>query len=527
MSKFYWENDSFFMRYFFLSTLRNFKFSPWMFLLFFVLVFSLSLRGLPGNLMVEEMMATDTWRTKGPLELSPERGRFALLYSVVEDHSLFFSPSVAQFAMPDVAIDSKGRFVSLFAPFLSFILIPGYLLGKALGASQVGASAMIALFAVLNGALIRAIAMRLGAGRMAASLGALAFLFGTPAFAYGTTLYQHHVTVFLLLLSIVTLLRWEGFWSLAFVALLTGISAPLDNPNAFLFVPIVIWAVTRVVRITMDERITFSIRPLFILTGFAATIPFALFLWYNSVANGGPFQLSGTLQSAPATQQVFENFGASNEKTAIGFFKTRSLLNGLYIHLTSPDRGVVRYAPVILFGIAGFIVLYRKRRLAITNVLVGVSMTTLLLYSLWGDPWGGWAFGSRYLIPAYAMLGIGLGVALEARKQSFLFLGIFFAALLYSIGVNTLGAVTSSANPPQVEVLQLEAISKKVQRYSFDRNWQYLQENGSKSFVYQTWANRYMDAEKYYWLLVSMVVLGSSMPMILLIREGILEKHRV
>jgi hypothetical protein len=152
-------------------------------------------------------------------------------------------------------------------------------------------------------------------------------------------------------------------------------------------------------------------------------------------------------------------------------------------------------------------------------VLAGVSLVTLLLYSLWGDPWGGWAFGSRYLIPAYAMLGIGIGIALEERKTSFVFLSVFCALFVYSVGVNTLGAITSSANPPQIQVLELEALSGKEQKYTFARNWQYLRESGSKSFAYQTVMNRFMSAEAYYWFLVSLVVAGSSVFLVSLVCE--------
>lgn len=515
-------------------------FSFWALLFFSVLVFLFAIRGLPGNPTAEEMMASEAWRSEGPLELSPERGRFALLYSIVEDESLFFSLPVARLATPDLAINREGKFVSLFAPFLSFLLIPGYFIGKMLGASVLGATAMIGIFAIGNAFLIRAITMRLGAGKGAASLGALAFLFGTPAFAYATTLYQHHVSVFALLLSIYVLLRWRGFGSLVAVSLLAGVSVPLDNPNAILFLPIVLWAITRVVWIRFDRNgAKIFAKPAYLLSGLAASIPFGIFFWYNMAVNGGAFQLSGTLPSIPAisadgraldndpNQKNEKRQEESDEKTAVGFFKTRNILNGLYIHLVSPDRGVVRYAPVILFGVLGFFLLYRERRYAIANVLVGVSILLLLLYSLWGDPWGGWAFGSRYLIPAYALFAIGVGIALEHWKRSFVFLSVFFSILFFSMGVNTLGALTSSANPPQVQVLELEALSRKEQKYTMARNWQYLQEFGSKSFLYRVWLHHFVSAETYYWMVAAFLVGGTSVCGVALIREEITKRSYV
>lgn len=529
------------MKHIFPFIFRNFRFSFWTFLLFSVLIFSFSLRGLPGNPTAEEMMATETWRSNGPLELSPERGRFALLYSIVEDGSPFFSLPVARLATPDLAINPDGKFVSLFAPFLSFLLIPGYFIGKMLGASVLGATAMIAIFAIGNAILIRAIAMRFGAGSAAASLGTFAFLFGTPAFAYGTTLYQHHVSVFLLLLSIVSLLRWRDWRSLVAVAFLASVSIPLDNPNVFLFAPIILWAATRILWIKQleDGSISILFRPLRVFAVVFAIVPFGIFLWYNLSVNGDPLQLSGTLPAVPAisadgrpldrdpNQRSEKRQEESEEKTAVGFFETRALLNGFFVHIASPDRGVIRFSPIILLGIAGIFILYRRNETTVANVLVGVSLTTLLLYSLWGDPWGGWAFGSRYLIPAYAMLGIGLGVALQEWRRSKVFLTLFCALFVVSVSINTLGAITSNTNPPQVQVLELEALSDKEQKYTVARNWQYLHEFGSKSFVYRVVASRFMSAESYYFSLVFLIILFSIIPLVTLIRRESSKTYRV
>src|SRR5215467_8344144 len=61
-----------------------------LFIAFCTLILSLSLRGLPGN-PTSTQINTLAWKDNGPFELSPERGRFALLYSVAENHSVHFS----------------------------------------------------------------------------------------------------------------------------------------------------------------------------------------------------------------------------------------------------------------------------------------------------------------------------------------------------------------------------------------------------------------------------------------------------
>src|SRR5579863_3303887 len=96
--------------------------------LFVVAALALTVRGLPGN-PTPTQLNTLAWKDNGPFELSPERGRFALLYSLVENHSFQFQPDLARFTAPDVGY-INNTYVSIFAPSISFLAIPGYVIGK-------------------------------------------------------------------------------------------------------------------------------------------------------------------------------------------------------------------------------------------------------------------------------------------------------------------------------------------------------------------------------------------------------------
>jgi hypothetical protein len=117
---------------------------------------------------------------------------------------------------------------------------------------------------------------------------------------------------------------------------------------------------------------------------------------------------------------------------------------------------------------------------------------------MWGDPWGGWAFGGRYLIPSFAVLSIFSSIALSRFRTNLLYLIIFLLVATYSISVNTLGAVTSSRNPPQVETVELEKLSGKREPFTWERNVMFLSANRSKSFFYNTYAKHWTDAWSYY-----------------------------
>ncbi|MEA1926204.1 MAG: hypothetical protein U9M90_03100 [Patescibacteria group bacterium] len=481
-----------------------------LYLIFSALILFLSLRGLPGNPIAEELNS-DLWQKDGPFDSSNDRGRFALLYSFIENGSLQFSLPVAEFAVPDLAINSSGQYVSLFAPGVSFIVLPGYFLGKFFGASQVGVYSIISLFALFNVWLIYSIVMRFGANRLAALLSAFVFLFATPAFSYAVALSQHHISTFTLLFAIYFLIRWSKWWAVSLVWFLCALSIVVDNPNLFLMLPIAIYALGRII-VTEKNKRTYriKIKPLLGLTFLTMLLPIGFFLWFNQESQGNPFQLSGTLERVLAVKEksasrssdpviviLEKKVDEEQEKKVVGFFETRNLLSGFRIHFFSPDRGIIYFTPVILLGIFGLTILYR-RHLNWALLIISTIGMNVLLYSMWGDPWGGWAFGSRYLIPTYALLAIGLGVALTCWRRSVWLLALFFALFAYSAAVNTLGALTSNANPPQEEVLSLEKITGKEQKYTYARNWQYLQEKGSKSFVYQSWGNNYFSAKQYY-----------------------------
>ena len=518
------------------------------------LIFLFGVRGLPGNPDIQTLLQAHQWVKDGPLELSPERGRYALLYSIVEDKSLHFSVPVAILATPDLGMNEAGQYVSLFAPGVSFLAIPGYLLGKMLGASQVGAYLVISFFAILNMLLIRSMALRLGARYFPALLAALTFGFATPAFAYGVNLYQHHISVFVMLLALYLLIRFQGAWVFASVWLLCSLSVVIDNPNLFLMLPIGLYAVTKlgkdwygeVARIgaTWKEMIR-SFR--YGITFLALFIPLGFFFWYNQAAYGHPLQLPGTLRGVdeigldgkPVTENTYEKQvlteeqkrsqreGSSKEKTAVGFFETRNLYEGFRVHFLSPDRGILSFAPVVLLGMVGLGLLYR-RRTSMATLMIGVIGMNVLTYSMWGDPQGGWAFGSRYLIPSYALLSLGIAFPFSEWKWKKFFLVLFIPLFIYSAWVNSLGAVTSSANPPKVEVLSLEKQTGHEQKYTFLRNWEFLHQKyekvGSKSFLYQAGLKHHLSALEYQSLVFGLVLFTATLLGLGFFLEGRVQK---
>jgi hypothetical protein len=488
-------------------------------LAFIAVILALSIRGIPGN-PTSERINDKSWTFNGPFELSNERGRFALLYSLIEDHSYQFSLPLARFAAPDLGY-TNGQYVSLFAPGVSFIVIPGYLLGKIFGFSQLGTFAEIGLFAIGNVFLIRKIAKHLGASSLVASVSGLIFLFATPAYAYSVTLYQHHISTFLLLLSIWIIIRYNSVKSLLLVWFLAATAAVVDYPNAFMILPIVVTALGRFFVSVKDKsqlRLNFLYPRVFSFIGLV--LPFAFLLYFNQMSYKNPFQLSGgvanvtsidasghpTAQPLNDDTTITQKEDLEHKQNVVGFFRTRNILNGVNVLFFSVDRGMIVFTPVILIGFLGMY-LAIKKNVPSTPLLIAVCGMNILLYAMWGDPQGGWAFGSRYLIPSYAILAIFIAYLLQQWREKMVFLTIFFVVLCYSVSVNTMGALTSNSNPPQHEAILLEKQFHLTQRYTYQRNIDLLNKNVSRSFVFQTFAKSSITAWQYYAGLLGLLLL--------------------
>lgn len=469
------------------------------FIIISVIILALSLRGLPGNPKAGELN-TGHWIEFGPFELSPERGRFALLYSLIEDRSFQFSRDIFNFASPDVGI-LNGQYVSLFNSGISLIAVPGYLLGRVFGLSQIGSFAIVSVFAIINALLVISIAKKIGAGEIAAYLSGLMFLFATPAFSYAVSLYQHHISTFLILLSfrgtfsskiiLAQFIFWVSF----------GLAVFIDYPNAILMAPLVFYYLGKIIQgLWIKNRLVLKLDVVHLLTAIIALIlPLTLFLAVNQFSYGNPFQLAGTLQSV-------KNLGSQNQdKTVLTFFNTRDLLNGFYIHLVSPDRGIISYTPVILFGIAGLFIAF-KNKVKLTSLLFAIITLNVVFYSLWGDPWGGWAFGSRYLIPAYALMSIFVALFLTQVNRNLPAWVFFLMVMTYSVAVNSAGALTTSAIPPQVEILALEQITKTEQKYTWQKNFDYLDRGLSKAFLFSSYFNQILTARQYHFVVITLII---------------------
>lgn len=474
-----------------------------------IIYYALTLRGVPGNIQ-GSMIKNNLDHATMPLELSPERGRFILTKSLAEDHTFSLSKELANAADPDVGY-YQGKFYIYFPPGISLLALPFYLIGRNFNLAQVGSFSIIPLFGILNMLLIYLISrniVRLPA--YLALFSAIVFGFGSTSWSYAITLYQHHVTTFLILSSFYCAWRYAHsskmswlFGSYIWVAY--GFGVWVDYPNALFMLPIMAYFFFSSFTLEkVAQRLNVRINLIIIITSLLFAIIIGLHGYYNSVHFGDWKRVSGSLVGIKYLQrnnllgkdnieQKIAN-EANKKKNVGGFFTEVNTPFSFYTLFISEDRGLLLYSPIFVLAFLGIIRALKKRTTEIV-VLLGTLFVCILLYSSWGDPWGGWAYGPRYLIPSMALLSIFIGVWISQFRYSRVARVIAYLLFAYSSAIALLGALTTNQVPPKIEGVFLHM------KYNFLLNWDYFTSGRSGSFIFNEYFARFLSLQEYFLLI--------------------------
>lgn len=468
--------------------------------IFFIIVlasglYALTLRGVHGNPKAETIKATLEEAPK-PFELSPERGRFAHVLSLSENNSYALSKTLGEFVYPDVGW-SEGKFYSFFAPGISYMVLPFYELGKNYELSQLFTFAFISLVSILALIFLFKIAREiLKLPIWASILAVVIFAFGSTAWSYAVTLYQHHVTVFFMLSAVYCIWRYKQrtrfswVWAIwPWVAYALAIS--IDYPNAILLLPVMVYFLIVAIDVhKLNEKLTVKLRNGFLITSLAFVLLAGIQLNFNNKEFGGYTKLAGGITGYKTiVESKWQDYSVSEinqklkerggQKNVVKFFSEQKIPSSFGTLWFSKDRGLLFYSPIFLLAIFGLLSLLRKMDLE-KGVLLSLVVVNVFLYSSWGDPWGGWAYGPRYLIPSMSILS--LFVASWLVSGSWVWVRRLFALVLfaYSSAIAILGVLTTNAVPPRIEADQMHTT------YNYLRNILMLQAGQSGSFAYNT-----------------------------------------
>lgn len=297
-------------------------------------------------------------------------GMLAVAESICTKHSI---------AVP-VGLGVPGRgglLYSIWYPLLSILAVPFVELGGILAhlvrmpfhyVAAIFALALEGLIAAAAVAFVAGLALRLGSDRAGARLAAMSYAFGTIALAYARTFHSEPLLALLTMASLFYAMENTGRgagYSAAGSAL-----AVLAKPTGIVVGPIVA----------------------------------AYFLLKRRDARSALLAVGGTLAGLSLycayNYYRFEHLFAFGQPNA---FSLSNIPAGLLGFILSPGWGLFWFCPPLLLVIPGTRKALEKCPLE-ALALVIVFLTYLLVYSLWFEWRGGWAWGPRLLVPAIAVL---------------------------------------------------------------------------------------------------------------------------
>jgi hypothetical protein len=301
---------------------------------FGLVLYGVTLRGVAGNIKVSSIKNNLDQATK-PFELSPERGRFLMTMALGEYGTPNLPEPLADAAYPDVGY-FQGRYYIFFAPGISLFALPTYLVGRAFGYSQLGAFAIIPLFAVLNLIFLYKIAREIfKLSTPYALIAPLIFGFASTAWSYAITLYQHHVTTFFIVSSFYAVWRFSKggrfsfLWGI-FIWANYACALLIDYPNGFLLMPVIVYFFIQSFSARFKENVLkINVRWAFFLTAVVFVSITAAHGYYNYVNFGDWKKVSGSiiglkdirekkLLESSAGQQTLKE--AESHKNVVRFF---------------------------------------------------------------------------------------------------------------------------------------------------------------------------------------------------------------
>ncbi len=352
----------------------------------------------------------------------------------IAKHGTAAIPQAVEAKMFYGTFDRFGQPESPYPPGQAVAMLPWYAMGQFVGKHLPGVPAGLrdvvsdffltgesAFFSALAAALALYIFLQLGISPKTSLIAAGILALATPLAAYSGWLFSEPLAAALLLGAAAVLFAIPREMPIT-IARALGAGALLGaavwvRPTHVIIVPIFLIALF----LREREKGWNAAAALAIAAGVGA----ALLLWRNAYLHGSPLEFG-----YPA---------AAEGGKALNNFQT-PLTTGLLGFLVSPGKSIFLFSPPILLAMLGLPRLWRRDR-GLAFVAAAAPIVYLLFFATYTQWEGGYCYGPRYLVPALALLGLGVGPALERASRSTRLLAL--AVFILGFFVQALGSATS------------------------------------------------------------------------------------
>jgi hypothetical protein len=358
-----------------------------------------------------------------PFSNPNELSRFQTVVAVVDHHTFAVDAVIAELGDHEDKAVASGRTYSNKAPGLALAAVPVYAVLRAVmpAPTSPNAGLLFPLLRFLTVSLLCLAALARFGRRIAAldpsasPLILAAVALGTPYLFYARTFFSHAWTAALLFLA------WDLLMSAPapvasiradLAAGAAGFLAGWAAISEYTVGPIALLLALRCLHGRSLRRA--------MLFALGIAVPLTLLGVYDTICFGSPWILSSAREAYPGYSQLagtgFFGFGAPSLSVARDY-------------LVHPARGVLVFSPFLLWAIPGFVRWWSsgERR---ADCLLALSVTILYFAVMTGYPnWhGGWALGSRYLLPILFFPAMAIGFTLTSPLSR----GLFAAAVVFS-----------------------------------------------------------------------------------------------
>ncbi len=451
-----------------------------------------------------------------PFQSSLTRGRLALVESIVQDKSLVID-KYASGTFPDVSY-ARGHYYSVFDPGVTFLAVPFYALGSRYNLGILFTFLLSPILIILTAYLIYRTLRLLSFRQSTSLLTTFIIIFGTSIYPYTGILNAHPLSAFVISLALFgatqAVIRKRYFIGNSIFWLAFGLSIITDYANGISLVPIGIVLFLQSFSNTVKEgKRMFSINLAFFFTIVLSLIGLIPLLVYTKT-------IYGTYVTTIETHQVqgYVNDYGKNVYTLVNnpqFYLTHQALhnplkldphfsfNGIYTILFSPQRGLFFYSPILLLAFFGIREAIKKNKYLAYGSLYAL-LITVLTYGSYSDYYGGWSFGTRFLIGVMPVTAIFIASSIERYLVKNILFTIFFVLLgSTSIIISIIGAFTSRVIPSSLEK---EFLNCTLQ-CSFIREIPLIQNGKYLSFIYSEYLQRIVTRETYIGIIAGVLLI--------------------
>lgn len=482
-----------------------------------VVFFGATLRGSLGN-YTNVVDLKIMWEQVGsPFESSHERASYSEMLQMRTNDSTALSTDLREFAAPDVGY-TNDKYYSYFPPGISLFIRPFFELGYPFNASLLAAYSSMVVLAILTMILIYLICKNVySLPSYIGILAAVVYAFGTTSWSYSITIFQHAPSALFAAVMFYGISRYRArvktsaVWA-SVVWFTYGISILFDYPNGLLFAPFIVYYLMssfEIMRLEHNLNLKVNAAHLGVVIWFFIAI--GIHIAFNMIYMEKWYTIRQMYERYDPGRSLVvyqedlknkiltvtsENMVPVVEQRSRMPFLEEVFFSGIATLLIAPDKGLFFFSPVLLFALWGLYFGIKNKPSAEHSVLVAFIVLNIFVYASFGDPYGGWAFGPRYLIPSMVILAIYTAYAFYHIKKP-IFKGIFYVLFLFSMSVAAAGALTSNNVPPQVEAKPL-----KRPYYNYAMNFHQIDRQQTSNFVYNSYLKSHMKLGDYYVLIV-------------------------